>query len=164
MAVMAKYNFDDVYAETKDIVWKLVSKYVSTKEDREDLFQEIFLRIHNALHRFRGESALTTWVYRIAVNTSINFVNKHNRYKWLKKIIGIEKEETVEAPKIENDIKLFKPLEKLNPQQKMILLLSEVEDKKLGEISEMMKLPVGTVKSNLHRAREIIKKEVEKNG
>ena len=56
------------------------------------------------------------------------------------------------------------PLAKLNPQQRMVLLLAEVEEKPLEEIAQTMGIPVGTVKSNLHRAKEIIKKEVRKDG
>jgi len=69
-----------------------------------------------------------------------------------------------EAPEPATDLEELKPLKKLNPQQRMVLLLAEVEEKKLEEIAEIMKIPIGTVKSTLHRAREIIKKEVRENG
>ena len=56
------------------------------------------------------------------------------------------------------------PLKKLNPQQRMILVLAEVEEKKLEEISRLLGLPIGTVKSNLHRAKKIIRKELGDHG
>ncbi|MFA6430848.1 MAG: sigma-70 family RNA polymerase sigma factor [Candidatus Margulisiibacteriota bacterium] len=159
-------EFSNVYEDCKANVWKLVYKYVYTQEDREDLFQEIFLNVHKALPRFRNDSAVSTWIYRIAVNTAINFVKKRDRYKTFKNIFcnfrAFEEEEADITLDVEIDC--LKPLEKLNPQQRMILILAEVEEKKLEEIAETMKIPVGTVKSNLHRAREIIKKEVNKNG
>ena len=161
---MNKIDFADVYAACKDQVWRLASRYVYTKEDREDLFQEIFINVHRALPRFRGESSVNTWVFRIAVNTALNHVKKHSRYRWLKQALGGLRIFEEDAPQIKSDLKEFKPLEKLNPQQRMVLILSDVEDKKLDEIAEIMKLPVGTVKSNLSRAREIVKKEVMENG
>lgn len=161
---MTKQDFDQVYAEHKDNVWRIVSRYVFLTQDREDLFQEIFINIHKGLGHFKGKSALSTWIYRIAVNTAINHVKKQNRYKWFKNLLTNFRVIEAEELKEESDVSVLKPLARLNPDQRMILLLAEVEDKKLGEIAELMKLPLGTVKSNLHRAREILKKEVNKHG
>jgi RNA polymerase sigma-70 factor (ECF subfamily) len=161
---MAKIDFAEVYADCQKKVWQLVFRYVSTREDREDLFQEIFLKVHQALPRFRGEAEISTWVYRIAVNTALNYLNKQKRYRWLKQVVGNWRAVPAAEPSEPAEAELFKPLAKLNAQQRMIVLLADVEEKKLDEIAEMLKLPVGTVKSNLHRAREIIKKEVKANG
>jgi len=159
---MAQFDFAKIYAEHKDAVWKLVSRYAASKPDREDLFQEVFLKIHKALPHFRGEAKLDTWIYRITANTSLNYLKKRKRYAGLKEILSKfrfveEKEEEKEEEK------LSKPLQKLNPLQRMILILAEVEEKKLEEIAKTLKIPVGTVKSNLFRAREIVKKELNKN-
>lgn len=159
---MDRYDFKTVYEDTKNIVWKLVSKYVFTSEDREDLFQEVFLRVYKALPRFRGDSAINTWIYKITVNTAINYLNRHNRYKIFKNMFKAFRH-VEESPMPEPEERAFKLFDKLNPRQRMILVLSDVEDNSLNEIAEALKLPVGTVKSNLHRAREIIKKEVNKN-
>lgn len=164
MKEMVKYDFAVVYADNKNNVWKLISKYVSSQEDREDLFQEVFLNIHRALPRFRGEAAVSTWVYRIAVNTALGHTKRQSRYKWIKKMLGGMRAVEAEIEAVAGDIKALKPLEKLNPRQRVILLLSDVEDKKIEEIAEIMKMPAGTVKSNLHRAREIVKKDVMENG
>lgn len=161
---MAENDFARVYADRKDDVWRLASKYVFSQQDREDLFQEVFLNIHKALPRFRKEASVNTWVYRITVNTAINYLKKKNRYQWLKKMLDGMRHIGEEMQDVPTDVQLLKPLEKLNPQQRMILILADIEEKKLDEIAEALKMPVGTVKSNLHRAREIVKKEVSKNG
>jgi RNA polymerase sigma-70 factor (ECF subfamily) len=161
---MTKFDFAQVYADSKAGVWRLVSKYVFSREDREDLFQEIFLKVHRALPRFRGEAALNTWIYRIAVNTALNYLNRQNRFRWAKQMLSNLRMVEEDTPEIATDLEELKPLKKLNPQQRMVLLLAEVEEKKLEEIAEIMKIPIGTVKSTLHRAREIIKKEVRENG
>lgn len=160
---MIKLEFDKVYAENKEKVWRLVSRYAFAKQDREDLFQEVFLKIHKALPKFRGEAKFETWIFRITANTSINYVNKQKRYAALKAMLDrFVSEETAEVRETP-EICLSKPLDKLNAQQRMILVLAEVEERKLDEISKMLDLPVGTVKSNLHRAREILRKELENN-
>jgi RNA polymerase sigma-70 factor (ECF subfamily) len=161
---MAKFDFARIYEDSKAGVWRLVSKYVFSREDREDLFQEIFLKVHRALPHFRGEAALNTWIYRIAVNTALNYLNRQNRFRWARQMLGNLRMVEDEAPEPATDLEELKPLKKLNPQQRMVLLLAEVEEKKLEEIAEIMKIPIGTVKSTLHRAREIVKKEVRENG
>jgi len=159
-------TFDEVYSEYKEMVWRLVSKYAAQDQDKEDLFQEVFLKIHKALPGFRGDSSPQTWIYRIAVNTAINHIKKKNRIKTLQNMLNLfERDNDSEGRSQEpTNGPLIKPLEKLNPQQRMILLLSDVEEKKLDEIGSLLNLPIGTVKSNLHRAREVLKKEVEKSG
>lgn len=155
-------DFARLYDEHKTLVWQIVSRYVFSREDREDLFQEIFLAVHKALPRFRGEAAVKTWVYRIAVNTSINHAKRQTLYRKGRQILATLRVIDEPAPEVTDD--LSAPLAKLNPRQRMVLVLADVEDQSLEEIAEVTGLPVGTVKSNLHRAREIIKKEVMRNG
>jgi RNA polymerase sigma-70 factor, ECF subfamily len=163
--LMERPDFAGIYSGQKEMVWRLISRYVTRHSDKEDLFQEIMLSIHKALPRFRGDSSLETWIYRIALNASINFLKKQERNKKLLSLLKVfGRPEISEDPVITESEKILLPLEKLNPKQKMILLLSDVEEKKLDDIADIMKMPVGTVKSNLFRAREIIKKEVKKNG
>jgi len=133
------------------------------QSDKEDLLQEVFLNVHKALPRFRGEASLETWIYRITVNTAINYLKKQKRHQKITQVLGgLRIMDTVEVAE-SVDSTILKPLEKLNPQQRTIILLSDVEEKALDEIAEILQVPVGTVKSNLHRAREIVKKEVIKN-
>lgn len=160
---MAQIDFAHVYLNNKEKIWNLLAKYVPARQDREDLFQEVFLRIHKALPRFRGEAAVETWVYRIAVNTAINYVKKQQRFRKMREVLRGFRilEDRVDEPA---DDSVWRPMEKLNPLQRMILLLSDVEEFKIEEISTMLKVPIGTVKSNLHRAREMVRKELKENG
>lgn len=146
------------------MVWNLVAKYVPGQHDREDLFQEVFLRVHQALSRFRNDSAITTWLYRISVNTALNFLKKKERYAKLQQLLIWTGFTEAREEETGDEGILFEPLSKLNAQQRTIILLSDVEERKLEEIAQMLKLPLGTVKSNLFRAREIIRKELVGNG
>ncbi|MFH0887243.1 MAG: sigma-70 family RNA polymerase sigma factor [bacterium] len=159
---LAKYDFEQIYSENKGMVWRLISRYVFCRQDREDLFQEVFLKVHKALAGFWGQAAVKTWIYRIAVNTALNYVKRQNRYKWMVNIFEHLRpvSQGVCDP---SELEAYEPLKKLNARQRMVLILSDIEDKKMDEIADIMKLPVGTVKSNLHRAREIVKKEVSRN-
>ncbi len=157
---MAQPDFSSVYEEHKGNVWKLVSRYVFTREDREDLFQEVFINVHKALPRFRGDSAVGTWIYRIAVNSAVNHLKKRDRHRKVIEVLSnLRLVETVE-PERDEGASLEKPLAKLNPRQRMIVTLSDLEERKLEEIAQIMSLPLGTVKSTLHRAREILRKEL----
>ena len=156
------HDFNALYRAYKEMVWRLVSRYVFSKEDREDLFQEVFLNIHRSLSKFRGEAKIETWIWRITANSAINYVKKQARNRNLQKLLaGLRLIEEVPPPEIDE---LSIPLSKLNPRQRMVLLLSDLEDRTMEEIAKITGLLVGTVKSNLHRAREILKKEVMKNG
>jgi len=161
---MNKFDFTQVYEEYKEAVWKQVSRYVAGKHDQEDLFQEVFIRIDKGLKGFRGGSDIKTWIYRIAANTAFSFLKKQKRYTVFKEMLNRLPIIEVEHDVLPEDTLLFKPLEKLNPQQRVILILADVEEHKLEDISEMLNLPLGTVKSNLSRARETIKKELSENG
>jgi len=158
---MAERDFDQVYTDHKEKVWRLTSRYVASKQDREDIFQEVFVRIHKALPNFREESSLETWIYRITANTAISFLKKQKRYKLLKNTLEKMNVVQMDAPVEPKEELKFKPLDKLNPQQRMVVILHDVEDKKLEEISVMLDLPIGTVKSNLFRGRDTIRKTLE---
>jgi len=159
---MADSEFTLIYDNHKEMVWRLISRYVFTREDREDLFQEVFLNVHAALPKFRGEAKIETWLYRITVNTAINYVKMQNRSRKLQQILAnLKIIEDCPPPEIDD---LSAPLAKLNPTQRMVILLADVEDRPLEEIASIAGMPLGTVKSNLHRSREIIKKEVKKDG
>jgi RNA polymerase sigma-70 factor (ECF subfamily) len=112
------------------------------------------------LPRFRGDSAVGTWIYRIAANSAVNHLKKRDRHRKAIKVLSTLRIIETEEPVVTDEALLAKPLARLNPRQRMIVMLSDVEEKKLEEIAEILFLPLGTVKSTLHRAREILKKEL----
>jgi RNA polymerase sigma-70 factor, ECF subfamily len=163
--LMDRSDFSSIYSEHREMVWKLVSKYVFQQSDKEDLFQEVFLNVYRSLNGFREDSAVGTWIFRIAVNTSINYVKNQQRRRKLQEVFqGFRHLWSYEPAVVTGGDPMFEPLKKLNPRQRMILLLAEVEERKLEDIAKAMNISVGTVKSNLYRAKETIKKEVKRNG
>lgn len=157
-------DFSQVYEETRELAWKVISGHIFEVHEREDVFQEVYLKVHRALPKFRNESGIKTWVYRIAVNESINHLKKNIRHdKFLSVFRMLRHEETVEKHNFEG-FDLEKPLKVLNPKQRSVFVLAEIEERPMEEISQMLKMPVGTVKSNLFRAKEVLKNELEKEG
>ena len=156
--------FENIYEQYKERVWRHVSRYVSRHHDREDLFQEVFVRIYRALPKFRGEAKIETWLFRITANTAFNYLKQQKRWAKVREVLSnlklIEKEPSCEIDLAQH---LLQPLDKLNERQRQILILVEVEEFKLAEVAEQLTIPLGTVKSNLNRAKEIIKKELTKN-
>ena len=162
---MNHLDFEQVYQEHQKMVWNLAAKYVPGQQDKEDLFQEIFIKIHKGLPGFKNQAQLKTWIFRITINTAISFSQKLQRHKKLKEVLGwLAPWETTAAVMIDDKDQALKPLEKLNPKQKMIFILAEIEEHNLTDIANQLKIPLGTVKSNLARAKEILKKEVSKDG
>ena len=157
-------KFYNIYEQYKERVWRHVSRYVSRHHDREDLFQEVFVRIYQALPSFRGEAKLETWLFRVTANTAFNYLKKQKRFAKAREILGnLRLIDSEPINEVDSPGYLLQPLEKLNERQRAILILVEVEEFKLAEVAEMLTVPLGTVKSNLNRAKEILKKELAIN-
>ncbi|MCX7654187.1 MAG: RNA polymerase sigma factor [Fervidobacterium sp.] len=150
----------------------LVKSYLGT-DDIDDVIQEVFLRIYKNIKKFRGESKLSTWIYRITVNVC------NNVYKKLKSkgiIMDITEsnesdEYTYQFP-TEEDVKknvadeilyekLRKTLDTLNPEDRALLFMKEIDGLTYEEIGNILKKPEGTVKSRLHYIKEKIRKALE---
>ena len=74
-------NFNILYEQHKGLVYNLCLKYLQNIEDAEDVTQEVFVTIHNSLHQFKGDSKISTWIYRIAVTKSLEFIRSKKRKK-----------------------------------------------------------------------------------
>jgi len=151
-------------------IFNLCLSIVKNKDDALDLTQEAFLLAYKNLKNFKGKSSFSTWIYRIAYNLSINFVKRKGEFLTIldrdeedlefqieDKTSSIWEEiEKEERMKIIEDC-----LNKLKDSDRVIIELREIENLSYEEISEILSLPIGTIKSRLFRAREHLKNEVE---
>jgi RNA polymerase sigma-70 factor, ECF subfamily len=138
-------------------VYNLAYRLLNDQSDASDVVQEVFLKIFRNVGQFRGDSSLRTWVYRIAVNES------HNRRRWLfrhrRGETGIE--ETFEDSEgREAQLLLEGALAEINPVFRAALVLREVEDMSYEEISEILEVSIGTVKSRIVRGREALRRNL----
>jgi RNA polymerase sigma-70 factor (ECF subfamily) len=153
----------------QDRLFGLVFSLVPNREQSEDLTQEIFVKAYFALASFEGQSAFYTWIYRIASNHCLDHLRKRRPQQ-----ISIDRpiendseitfEDTLEAPAsdnpeapIQSSMEAAALLNALDPEQKLILSLRELEGYSYEDLAEMLKCPLNTVKSRLNRAREALK-------
>ncbi len=147
-------------------IYSLVRKMVIIHDDTEDLVQDIFLKIWINIQSFRGDSELFTWIYRIAYNETINFLNKKNK----RFFIPVDDYQMLQLQTVENDAffsgdtiekRLQKALTQLPPKQKAIFEMRYFENMKHQDIAEILNISLGNVKSQYHNAVEKIKKFVK---
>lgn len=130
-------KFVDILNNHRGLIYKVCNLYCSDPEDRKDLFQEIVLQVWKSLGSFRQESTLSTWMYRIALNTAITHFKKEKRSVNPVSIIGIEIPDISDSDDDGELLKgLFRAIEDLNKIDKSIILLY-LEEKSYEEISEI---------------------------
>ncbi|MCA9730669.1 MAG: sigma-70 family RNA polymerase sigma factor [Deferribacteres bacterium] len=150
------------------IVWKMVNK----SSEREDICQDVFFKIYKSLAKFKFESKLSTWIAQITYNTCLNYIDKKNPELYEDFLISEEhtdifrSEESNAIQLLENKDtadRLRNELNRLPEQLRTALALFHLEEMKYEEISTIMGLPLGTVKSHIFRARKILKEKLEQN-
>jgi RNA polymerase sigma-70 factor (ECF subfamily) len=150
----------DLVSEHQRMVVQLAVNLLGDRDEALDLSQEVFLRVFRTIHRFRGQSTLRTWIYRIAVNEC---------YAWLrKKRVPLVYSGDLSAPEMrlaadtrpgaDRDLAARdlaqKLLARLPEQDRTLLLLREVDGLPLAELAAMAGLPENTIKVRLYRARK----------
>lgn len=142
-------------------VYSLIVRIASSKEDAEELTQDVFLKAFKKLNTFKGKSSFLTWLYRIAYNTAISAVRKNRQKIFYIDEIMIDKvpNEDVDVlfEKDENEDLLNKlqiVLEKLNTEEKMLVMLYYSKGEKINDIATIMNLSSDNVKIKLYRVRK----------
>jgi RNA polymerase sigma-70 factor, ECF subfamily len=153
------------------ILYSLLYKMCGYTDEAEDLIQEIFLKVFASLHKFRISSRFLPWIYTIAVNHIRSFKKKRSRQKKIY-FLYTEKESTVELqdPKqvepvynlIHKEAEEFAltALNRLKPEYRTVFILRELEGLSVKEVSIILHIPEGTVKTHLHRAKKKLIKEL----
>ena len=153
--------FNQLVRKYQQKVYWLVRKMVVDHDDANDITQDAFIKAWTALENFRGDSKFYTWLYRIASNEAINFLNK-KRKRFFIPIHDIENElsEKLEAdPLLSGDViqlKLQKALLKLPEKQRLVFNLKYFEELPYEEISEITGTSVGALKASYHWATKKI--------
>jgi len=162
-----------IIVQNQKLVVSLVYKMVQQKEDREDLCQEIFIKVYEKLGSFRFQSKLSTWIANIAFNHCANFLKKrklpllndmYNEDNEEHDVASYEKHPEQKMMSKELYAHLNKSMQSLSVIQKTVTQLFHFNEFSLEEIAAITGLPVNTVKSHLFRARAILKTEMLKYG
>jgi RNA polymerase sigma factor (sigma-70 family) len=166
--------FKDIVESSQGLVYNTALGIVQNSEDAEDVAQEVFVQLYESIHSFKGESKLSTWLYRITVSKAMDHLRKKKRKKrfaYIQSLFGINDELVHDPPdfvhpgvSLDNKEKakeLFMAIEKLPEKQKIAFTLNRIEGLSYQEISDIMKLSVASVESLLHRARKNLRKMLE---
>lgn len=165
-----------LYGHFHERVFNTAISYTKGVEDAEEILQDVFVTIFNTANTFRSDASVSTWIYRITVNKSLDFLRKKNSKKRKGFFTSIYKAGTTEVQydtvdfvhpgvKMENaeDGKLlFKVIDNLSENQKTAFILTQIEDLSQNETAEIMKTSRKSVESLLQRAKVNLRKTLEK--
>ncbi len=170
----AKRGDRDAFAELveiyKDKIYQLAFRMVGNRQEAEDIAQETFLRVYANLHTYDESYKFSTWIYRIATNLCIDRGRKkrpdfsldeevegNEGLDWYSRLPSKEQtpEEQVVTQELQDTVQ--EAISKLSPKYRSIIILRYIEDLSLQEISDVLKLPVTTIKTRIHRGREALR-------
>ena len=156
-------SFEQLYKEHSGFVYSVALRVSQNSADAQEVTQDVFMKVYRGLKGFQGKSSLRTWIYRIAVNTALNQCHKSNRlpstgeeYDYAVATMTARNSASETADEHDNEAILVTLMGFLNPEQRMIIILREIEGFSYQEIAEMVNIPVNTVRTRLKRAREAL--------
>lgn len=162
--------FGELVRRYQKPVFRIVLRMVKSPDDADDLTQDTFVRAHRGLGTFKDEFDFHPWLYRIAVNQAINFLNKRKRQAAVD-LEGVPERDIKGGPAPESPLqaasrqelleRLESALERLPEEQRTVFLLRVQEGLSYEEIADAMETPKGTVMSRLARARMALRKFME---
>ncbi|HZY10489.1 MAG TPA: sigma-70 family RNA polymerase sigma factor [Bacteroidota bacterium] len=163
--------FQELMRKYHDAIFNLIYRIVHNKEQGEDLTQETFVKAFASLRSFNEEYAFSTWLYKIATNCSIDYLRKKKLETFsIDKPIAVEESDyKYELPDTsyqpdrdiiqQQRLKIIEEaINKLPERYKRVIILRHTEERDYAEIAKMLKLPIGTVKAHIFRARELLNK------
>ena len=168
--------FDRLIAKYRERVFGIVYNMTSNREDAADLTQDAFIKAFQSIHRFGGQSSFFTWLYRIAVNSTLSHLRKARLRSFLS-LERVDSEEPVakeivaaltDKTGVDRDAyvrelqeKLNDAMQKLSIKHRTVVTLFEIEGLSHQEIADVMDCSVGTVRSRLHYAKQLLQSELQ---
>jgi len=156
--------FEILVRRHEKVIFNLVYRMLGDYDDAAETAQEVFLSAYRAIGKFRGEANFSTWLYRIAINhanTRRKTVNARQH-----RLVPIDEAELVSETQLgpaetlekkEIRERVQQALNELEPEDATVILLRDLQDSPYEEVARVLNVPVGTVKSRLHRARQALK-------
>lgn len=165
--------FTEIVDSYQVMVRGICMSFLKSSKEAEDISQEVFIEIYRSLKNFKGDCALSTWIYRIATSKSIDQIRKKNRKKRFAIFNrNIEPDDTgnkdssnlgIDVEKKERINALYKTLAMIPENQRIALTLNKIEGFSYKEISEIMKTTTKAVESLISRGKANLKKKLEKH-
>lgn len=168
--------FDELITKYRGRVYGVVYNMTSNREDAADLTQDAFIKAFQSINRFQGQSSFFTWLYRIAINSTLTHLRK-NRLRTFFSLEKVDEEDRPSAEVIEAltdnsgaerdtfvrelQEKLNEAMQKLSIKHRTVVTLFEIDGLSHQEIAEVMNCSVGTVRSRLHYAKQLLQSELQ---
>ncbi|MEO0794424.1 MAG: sigma-70 family RNA polymerase sigma factor [Verrucomicrobiota bacterium] len=167
--------FDQLVSKYRERLYSVVYNLTSNREDANDLTQEAFIRAFRSIRNFKGKSSFFTWLYRIAVNTTITHLKRNRKRRFFSfeqideegpsstKLETLASRAKTEKPTYMRELqeKLNDALQKLSVKHRTVVVLYEIEGLSHQEIAEITKTSEGTVRSRLHYAKHQLRETLK---
>jgi len=157
--------FYELISERKDMLYKTAFTYVKNKEDALDILNETVYRAFISIKKLKEPKFFNTWITRILINCALDTIRKDKKLLQLDDQKGVETQTGVLGQ--EEVFDLYTAVDRLKEKYKTIVILKYFHDMTFGEIAEVLECPLGTVKTNLYKALQELRvnlEEVELNG
>lgn len=162
-----KRAFHHLYELYSAKVYNTALSYVQSKQNAEEITQDVFTSIFRNAAKFKGDAAANTWIYRITVNTSLNYIKKQKRFSFMKFGDSELDQPDFEHPGVllenkESSKALFKVIDTLPDAQKTAFVLSFIEELPRQEVADVMEISLKAVESLLQRAKKNLRDKLKK--
>jgi RNA polymerase sigma factor (sigma-70 family) len=173
-------NFEQIVRDHQEMVFRTLLRLNGSREHVEDLAQEVFLRLYRALPAFRGEALLTTYLYRIVVNVAQDEWKRRRRVE--RPLVSISApvtsdedgdtnwEDRLAHPGLDAEARLSekqfqqlveRQLQQLSDVERAVIVLYHQEERSYEQIADALKMPMGTVRTHLHRGRKKLREGIQ---
>lgn len=148
-------EFQRLFETSEGMVRGVLFRMLGSKEDVDELAQEVFIKAWKSFGQFNNQSNVKTWIYRITVNTALD----HLRKQKLKGLLSLASNAQVEPTTLGSNLEMAQliqvGLQRLSNKHRVVFILYYFEELTIDEISKALKLSAGTIKSRLHHARKV---------
>lgn len=166
-------TFEALIEQNWDALWRFAFRQTGNRDEAEDLLSETLLEGYRSLHQFRGDASFTSWMYRIMITTRIDMVRRARRHR-TESLDALSQEERERfqpcgipdrasnpetlliEPILSEEVQ--KALNALPEEYRAVVLLADMEQMDYAEVSRVLRVPIGTVRSRLHRGRALLRK------
>jgi RNA polymerase sigma factor (sigma-70 family) len=173
-SLAADVSFEQIVRDHQATVFSTLMRLTGTREHVDDLAQEVFFRLYRALPAFRGEALLSTYLYRIVANVAqdewkrrrrddlplVSFADEESDWEGRLRHPGLNAEEQFAEGQFRYSVEC--QLQQLSPMERTILVLYHQEERSYEQIALSLKLPIGTVRTHLHRGRKKLREGIQR--
>lgn len=158
--------FSELVKKYRSQVAALAYKMVNDYDEAADITQNVFVKVSDNIWRYDEKRKFYTWLYRITVNASIDYIRKHKRHRheqiddMHEKLDSLQTDPEFDYLRSRIEEHIFEAADKLNEKQRSAFLLRDVQGRKIDDVAHMMQMPEATVRWYLHRARSKVRKEL----